>query len=268
MPIDSQQINELKILLPEERLEKLFCLTKSYEKAIEFHQTSLKLGGALMSVIATIEIALRNTITCNLNNYFDNEEWLCAPSKNHPNSFEWQERQHDQIKRGISNSKREKYVKLTPQEKKELDKIAYPKGRPKDTTNEIISRERQNCIDITQGDIVAMLTLHFWKTLYSHKYDWSLWRPTLKRTFPDKTLKRTQISSQLEFLYKTRNRLAHHEPVQGQRFDETINAINFVVQHLAAPLDGTTSLASLLADDITKIKNKENAFQKQLAPYR
>ena len=54
MPTDPTTIASLTSLLSPERLSALTKLTKSAEKAIELHQETLRLGAALMNVIATI----------------------------------------------------------------------------------------------------------------------------------------------------------------------------------------------------------------------
>ena len=266
-PINSKQIDELKILLSEKRLKRFISLTGSDEKAIEFHQESLKIGASLMGIIATLEIALRNTITRNLDCYFDNNDWL-QPDFNQP-KFKWQEIECKQIKRAISHSKRGKYAKLSNPEKNALDGNIWPNGRPSSITHYERSKERQDSLTINKDDLIASLTLHFWKRLYGGEYNQTLWQPSLRQTFPNKELKRGDVASQLECLYQSRNRLAHHEPVEENRFKEAIEAINFIACHLNNPRDERdTPLASLLADDIEEIRTRGKKFQRKLAYYR
>ena len=270
-PINSKQIDELKILLSEARLKRFISLTGSDEKAIEFHQESLEIGASLMGIIATLEIALRNTITRNLDCYFDNNDWL-QPDFNQQEfkwqRFKWQKTECKQIKRAISHSKRGKYAKLSNPEKNALDRNIWPNGRPPNITHYKRSKERQDSLTINKDDLIASLTLHFWKRLYGGTYNHTLWQTSLRQTFPNKKLKRVDVASQLECLYKSRNRLAHHEPVEENRFKEAIEAFNFIVCHLNNPRDECdTLLASLLADDIEKIHTRGKEFQKKLAYY-
>ena len=272
-PINFKQIDELKILLSEERLKRFISLTGSDKKAIEFHQESLKIGASLIGIIATIEIALRNTITRNLDCYFGNNDWL-QPGFN-KQKFKWQEKECKKIKDVISSLKREKYTKLSEAEKEALDKSIWPKGLPDRITPDKASKKRQESLQINKGDIIARLTLHFWKRLYGGaynrhggEYNQTLWQTSLRQTFPNKKLKREYVASQLECFYKSRNRLAHHEPVEGDSFKKAIKAINFIVCHLNNPRDECdTPLASLLADDIEKIHTRGKEFQRKLTYY-
>ena len=265
-PINSKQIDELKILLSEERLKRFISLTGSDEKAIEFHQESLKIGASLMGIIATLEIALRNTITRRLDCYFGNNDWL-QPGFNQQ-GFKWQKMECTKINEVISSLKREKYTKLSKAEKEALDKSIWPNGRPSSVTHHERSKERQDSLQINKGDIIARLTLHFWKRLYGDKYNQILWLTSLKETFPNKQLTRKYVAFQLECLYQSRNRLAHHEPVEGDRFKKAIKAFNFIVCHLNNHHDECdTPLASLLADDIEKTHTRGKEFQRKLTCY-
>ena len=117
--------------------------------------------------------------------------------------------------------------------------------------------------------MIAELTLYFWKRLYGPEYEQTLWRTTLKRTFPDKKISRAVVAVQLEHLYQSRNRLAHHEPVLHRRFVDTMAAIDFITQRLgvAAPRPHTP-LANLLADDIADVRAKEGALRARLDSFR
>jgi len=117
--------------------------------------------------------------------------------------------------------------------------------------------------------VIAELTLYFWKRLYGPEYDQTLWRTTLKRTFPDKTIKRAEIAAQLEHVYQTRNRLAHHEPVLHKRLEDTVRAIEFVIQRLEAKTpNGEMPLARLLENDLVDVKAKAVTLRARLDAYR
>lgn len=150
-----------------------------------------------------------------------------------------------------------------------MDALAYPKGRPSNKSHLDRSKDRRKQIVVSDGKIIAELTLYFWKRLYGPEYDQSLWRTSLKRTFPFKKLSRAEVAIQLEQIYQARNRLAHHEPVLHKRFTDTMQAINFVIQHLetAAP-SGTTPLANLLTNDMTRVMAEATALHSRLNALR
>src|SRR5262249_7599460 len=86
------------------------------------------------------------------------------------------------------------------------------------------------------------------KRLFSTEYETSLWRPVLKRVFPDKTLGRADVAAQLERIYQARNRIAHHEPVYGHRLRDALEAIEFIVTRLGhRESSRATPLAQLLS---------------------
>ena len=124
-------------------------------------------------------------------------------------------------------------------------------------------------IQVTDGKIIAELTFYIWKRLCGPDYEHTLWRPTLKKVFPNKQVKRADVADNLEIVYQSRNRLAHHEPVLHNRFDETIAAIKYVAQHLEArtPSD-QTPLYRLIADDIATIEASAAKLHVELDAYR
>jgi len=79
--------------------------------------------------------------------------------------------------------------------------------------------------------------MFFWKRLFSAEYEKLLWRPSIKRVFPSKILRRSNVAAHLERIYQTRNRIAHHEPVYGYRLRDVLGAIDFVLSQLWAHED-------------------------------
>jgi hypothetical protein len=131
------------------------------------------------------------------------------------------------------------------------------------------AQDKRRRITVTEGKIIAELTLYFWKRLYGPEYDQTLWRTTLKRTFPDKSLSRAAIASYLEQIYQSRNRLAHHEPILHKRFVDTMKAIYFVIEHLGAVTPSrTTALAKLLAADIADVNSRATDLHTRLDSFR
>lgn len=86
----------------------------------------------------------------------------------------------------VDSAKRAEYSKLSQAQKAALDALAYPAGRPANTSHLRRAKGRRRQLVVNEGKVIAELTLYFWKRLYGQEYDQSLWRTTLKRTFPDK----------------------------------------------------------------------------------
>ena len=137
------------------------------------------------------------------------------------------------------------------------------------SVNLLARKKKRENIPVSDGKIIAELTFAFWKRLYSAEYEHQLWRTTLKRTFPNKTLKRAHVSAQLEIVYQMRNRLAHHEPVVGDRFHKLISAIGFVLQELNTKASCPPHpLEKLLAADVQQAISLQSKLESTIAPYR
>ena len=265
MSIDPADAIEITRFLSPERLGALRHLTGSDQVAIELHQETLRLGASLMNITATVEIALRNAVCENLNRHFGVPNWLLQP----PVPFQWRKPEQNKITMALDSARRAQYSKLTQAEKAELDALAYPNGRPANISHLQRAKKRREKIPVSDGKIIAELTLYFWKRLYGPEYDQTLWRPSLKRTFPDKTLSRAVIAIELEQIYQSRNRLAHHEPVLHKRFTDTMRAIDFVIQRVGVTTpNNATPLAKLLAADIADVRAKAVALHARLNSFR
>lgn len=265
MPVSPLDAAPLTLLLSAERLGALVGLTGSTEAAIDLHQETLKVGAALMTVTATIEIALRNTVCETLGHHFAVPNWLQQP----PVTFQWRKPELEKIKQAIDSAKRDHYSKLTQAQKGALDTLAYPAGRPSNLTHLKRAKDRRRQLPVTEGKVIAELTLYFWKRLYGPEYEQSLWRTALKRTFPDKALKRAEVAIQLEKIYQSRNRLAHHEPVLHRRFAETMAAVRFVAERLGERRPNPASpLSNLLTADFAHAEAQAAALHARLDAYR
>lgn len=265
MPIEPTQVSSVVRLLSPERLRALTVLTGSEAAAIDLHQETLRLGAALMHITATVEIALRNSVCENLSHYFGVSNWLTQT----PVSFKWREPERKKIEQAVDSAKRAEYSKMSQADKARLDDLAYPSGRPPNTSHLKRSKDRRKRIDVSEGKVIAELTLYFWKRLYGPEYDQTLWRTSLKRTFPYKKLDRADVAIQLEQIYQSRNRLAHHEPVLHKRFADTMSAIEFVIRRLDSPNPtAETSLVALLARDLKEVSEKGAELHRKLNAYR
>lgn len=265
MPIHDEDVAPLTVLLSPERLGALTQLTGNVKAAIELHQEILRLGAALMNITASVEIALRNAICENLGQHFGAAGWLIAP----PAPFQWKEPEKKKIILALDSARRAEYSKLTQTEKHTLDTLAFPNGRPGHLSHLNRAKARRGQITVSDGKIIAELTLYIWKRLCGPDYEHSLWRPTLKKTFPHKQVKRANVANQLETLYQSRNRLAHHETVLYKRFSDTMNAIKFIVEHLQAdPPSPQTPLSRLVADDVEEVELRAQALHARLQSFR
>lgn len=265
MKFQDEDIAPITLLLSPERLGKLTQLTGSTRAAIELHQETLHLGASLMNVTATIEIALRNSICENLSQYFLSPDWLRRP----PAPFEWREPEKKKIISALDSARRAEYSKLSQAEKAALDQQAFPSGRPLHTTHLKRAQERRKHIVVTEGKVIAELTLYFWKRLYGQEYEQTLWRTTLKKTFPNKRIRRADVAQRLEDIYQSRNRLAHHEPVLHKRFEDTIVAVKFVAENLGMASPSTdTPLFRLLREQFDGVVAEAKALHDRLAGFR
>ena len=70
MNINETDIDAIIELLSTQRLSPITEFVKSKKLIIDIHQEILSLNGTLMSIVATIEIALRNTVYQNLKSVF------------------------------------------------------------------------------------------------------------------------------------------------------------------------------------------------------
>lgn len=207
-----------------ERLRTYRNITDSEKKAIALHNHTLQLGSSLMSMIALIELSLRNSTNQRLGHDFNDPDWLLPGKAALPLEPDLAQ----MISKASSNARKAAYAKLTYKQKKALDLQAFPAGVPVGLPHSAVVRKRQDLIAVSHGQILAQTTLGFWKRLYSNEYEDTLWKPSLKKVFPDKKLKRSQISQNLETIYAIRNRVAHHEPVYGQRLEDVMASIDFV----------------------------------------
>jgi hypothetical protein len=262
---NEDDIAALVQLLSVERLTKLVKLTGSNDRAIVLHQDILSLNSSLMVIIAVIEIAIRNSVSEQLNSHFNTTHWLEQP----PPPFQWRQSEKGNISKALEQAKRNEYTKMAQSEKHKLDALAYPKGRPANISHKNRSKNRQAQIPVSDGKVIAELTLFFWKRMFSEDYEHALWKPSLKRIFPNIALRRADVAKQLEVIYQTRNRLAHHEPVYERRLDEALTAIDFVIQNLGSKQPNEhTPLAKLLAYEMTHIRMQAQALNQKIAHYR
>ena len=265
MPIDDADVPALTVLLSPERISALHALTGNLKSAIELHQETLRLGAALMNIIASIEIALRNAICENLGQYFGVAGWLLTP----PPPFQWRDAEKKKIIAALDSARRSDIPSFRKPISTHWTRLPFQKGRPAKLSHLARVKARREYIQVSDGKVVAELTFYIWKRLCGPDYEHTLWRPTLKRVFPYKKTKRSEIAGHLEDLYQARNRLAHHEPVLYSRFEDALNAIRFIVSHLQAdPPSDPTPLARLIAEDMAVLEIQAATLHKRLDSFR
>lgn len=226
-PDDADHISDF---LSAPRLQTFLNLTKSglREDAIELHQATMSLGIAIMAVTGLIEVSLRNAACKQLDMLFGRPDWL----RNPPPALQWQNLESNSIRRAQKQARRAAYSKMTGPQKAALDAQAFPGGKPRGLSHEDLASRRQAIIAVADSQVIAQLTMHFWKRLVSDQYEAMLWKRGLRKIFPNKTLSRANVASHLEVIYEMRNRLAHHEPVYGSRLEAVLEAISFVSTYL------------------------------------
>lgn len=218
-------------LLSPERLTPFLAITGAEQDAIELHNQSIRLNAAIMPVIALIEIGLRNAISELLREKLGVPNWLTAPPRSH---LVWHGKEAETIRKAIVHAQRAAYAKLTNAEKKALDGLAYPHGVPSGLPRARRVRARQARIEVSVGQTIAQLTLSFWKGLFSVDYEAALWKPILRRLFPNKAIDRVDVARHLEVIYEARNRIAHHEPVIDGRLDALLESLIYITQNFGA----------------------------------
>jgi hypothetical protein len=223
--------------ISSERLKTYEDQTDNLERAIALHNQTLQLGSSLMSMIALFELALRNSTNMRLAETFGDHDWLVSGSGVIP----LLKPEKGKIKEAIKHARKAKYAKLSHKEKKLLDAFAFPGAVPIGTSHEDRVRERQKLFVVSHGQVISQTTFYFWKRLYGAEYENSLWKPCIKRVFPNKKLDRSDIASALEKVYAIRNRVAHHEPVYGDRLHEVIEALDFLRDNLGARANETNT---------------------------
>lgn len=258
MNLSDDALAAVTVLLSTERLRKFLALAGSPRAAVALHQKTLRIAGRLMCVTAIVEIALRNTVCDKLASHFGRDDWL----RNPPVPFKWREQEKSRIGEAVASARRAAYLKLGVEQKHAIDARLFRSGVPTTLGHNELVRIRQQSMSVSNGQIVAQLTLFFWRRLFSTEYDSGLWRPVLKRVFPDKALRRADVAAQIECIYQTRNRIAHHEPVYGQRLLDALKAIEFVVTRLAQQESSqVTPLAQLLSDDREALSRQADDFR-------
>jgi hypothetical protein len=107
---------------------------------------------------------------------------------------------HDQLRNRYRRSDWWQSAPLAKHDASKVDKAA----------GELLRKGVRNpCAD----DIVAELSLGFWVSLLSRRYDRHLWVPALHKAFPSYGGNRESLRDSLQAMLLFRNRIMHHEPI-------------------------------------------------------
>ncbi|WP_299723124.1 hypothetical protein [uncultured Tateyamaria sp.] len=120
-----------------ERLKTFENHTDRQEKAIALHNYTLQLGSSLMSLIALLELSLRNSTNERIIRHFGDPNWLLPGKTAVP--LEGYERKA--ISSATSHARKALYSKLAYKEKTWLDAFAFPTGKPAGTTHKTIAKK-------------------------------------------------------------------------------------------------------------------------------
>lgn len=201
-------------LISSERLRTFERHTDTQARAVALHNQTLQLGASLMSLIALLELALRNSTNQRLVDDFGDADWLLPGHSAVP----LKRRELETIADATA------YARRAAQSKQ--DDVLRAAGQPIPC--------RRPPIHVTHGQVLSQTTFAFWRRLYADEYEATLWKRSLKRVFPDKSLQRADLSKALAAIHEARNRAAHHEPIYGDKLDQAMQALDFMRTHLGA----------------------------------
>lgn len=228
MKIRAKSVPDAVRMISTERFKEFRDFTGADLDGVTLHQHSTCVSGGFMPLVALTEITLRNCVNEVMAEFLGEDDWLLL----NPLPAVLKPEETDRVRKGIRDAKRAMYAKLTNREKVALDALAFPAGVPADVTHDQRVKLRQRQIVVTQGKVIAQLTIYFWKRLFSSDYDSTLWRPALKKVFPEKRIKRADVAEKLERIYVLRNRIAHHEVVLTRHLAGVTEAFLFIGLHL------------------------------------
>lgn len=217
-----------EVYVSQARLQPYLAVCKNLEDALDLHSEAMLIGSTLLSLIAMIEIALRNRLHQQMGTDFGNKDWLTTD----PCPVPLQPSEIDVRSKAVRQARMDRYSKLTNKEKRQLDLVAFPQGMPETIKHSTLSKRRQSVITLKEGEVVAHTTLFFWKRFFAPDFEPTIWKRSARKLFPNKTLSRSDVSVHVETLYRARNRLAHHEPMYGPRLNNAIAAAQFVRENL------------------------------------
>ncbi|SMX66545.1 hypothetical protein BI49514_00294 [Brevibacterium iodinum ATCC 49514] len=111
------------------------------------------------------------------------------------------------------------------------------------------ARSRAGGYSAPPGAILAEMMFGFWANLTAHRVQSTVW-PYLKQVLPNQT-DRAQLHDSMAELNRTRNRVAHHEPVDSANVQVTLRRMKRIAKYVspefAAHLESMSTVRTLLA---------------------
>jgi hypothetical protein len=107
--------------------------------------------------------------------------------------------------------------------------------------------------DIMLGRMVSELNFGFWVAILSPRYENQLWRPALRKAFPNRPrgVERKDIHKSVNALRRLRNRVAHHEPILHRDLkhdhEQFVKMLGWACNKTAAWVAAQSRLPSVLA---------------------
>ena len=211
---------EVEIAFSKDRLHRLQTIYTVDDLALVLiHEQLNELSGAIFASVLIFEVHLRNLVSHQLLQMFG-AGWYDV------NVFSSKPSLKNAVKMTRDRAYRNAFSKLTSTDRRALriGTAGTKKQRDKQASKKLI---------ITDGDIISHFYFSFWRTLFSKSYEPQLWNFGLRKLFPQKTVKRGNVSEHLETIYKVRNRIAHHEFIHPSLCREYIKSVNFLTRNLS-----------------------------------
>ena len=111
----------------------------------------------------------------------------------------------------------------------------------------------------TPGDVVAAVNLGFWVALFKKKYDTTLWRTELHRSF-NPTPSRFDLHQQLDRLRTLRNRIVHHEPILQRDLHADHDGILWALNMLSPETAAWVEYHSRVRDELARSSHTIGRF--------
>jgi Abi-like protein len=188
--LDESTLNLLESSLSVERFETYLVHANGDKcKALQLYTWNTAISAAFYGPLQALEVALRNAMNRELSKVY---------------GIDWYDNAAVKLDSGS--------LGRVEKAKKELKKERYPIDAP---------------------HMVANLSFGFWVSLLGSggfldrstkskaNYEMTLWRPALRRAFPNAiSVSRKDVLEPLSFLRTFRNRIAHHEPIFARHLEQ------------------------------------------------
>lgn len=83
-------------------------------------------------------------------------------------------------------------------------------------------------------------------------YGAALWKPVLRKLFPNKAINRVDVASHLEVIYEARNRITHHKAVIDGRLDRLMESIEYITFNFGAKKPGEDAILAQMTAPFTE----------------